>query len=74
MNTSMSSETPQLIQLKDGGTLHKYEDGKMAYENKFGHPVLVKPGEVFTAVDGSSIRMVGNEVARLSLEKYAKNH
>jgi hypothetical protein len=70
----MSSETSQLIHLKGGATLHKYQDGKMAYENAFGRPVLVKPGEVFTAVDGSSIRMVGNEVARLSLEIYANSH
>ncbi len=70
----MSSKTAQLIPLQDGFTLHKYEDGKMAVENPFGRPVLVKEGQVLTTASGSTIQMVGNEVARLSSEFRSVNH
>jgi secreted PhoX family phosphatase len=70
----ISNQTSQVVALKDGSTLHKYEDGKMAVENPYGHPVLVKEGQVLKAADGSSITMVGDEVARLSAELYSKSH
>lgn len=70
----MSAKTIQLIALQNGFTLHKYEDGKMAVENPFGRPVLMKEGQVLTTADGATIRMVGNEVARLSIEIRSVNH
>ena len=70
----MSAKTVQLIPLQDGFTIHKNQDGKMALENPYGRPVLAKSGQTLLAVDGSSITMVGNEVARLSAEMRTVNH
>lgn len=70
----MSSKTVQLIPLQNGFTLHEYEDGKMAVENPFGRPVLMKEGQVLTTASGSTIHMVGNEVARLTAEFKTVNH
>ncbi|RTL46304.1 MAG: copper resistance protein CopK [Burkholderiales bacterium] len=53
------------VELADGGTLHVFKDGKMAREDRFGRAVFLKAGEILTAVDGSKIKAVGNEVARL---------
>ncbi|MFZ3139070.1 CopK family periplasmic copper-binding protein [Polaromonas sp.] len=54
------------IQLKDGSTVHLFKDGKMAMENKFGHPYRMQEGEMMETTDGKSIAMKGDEVARLS--------
>ena len=37
----------------------------MALENKYGYAVVAKPGVVLETIDGKTITMVGNEVARL---------
>lgn len=70
----ISAQTVQVIPLQNGSTLHKYQDGKMAVENAIGRPTVVQPGQVLIAADGSSITMVGDEVARLSAEIRANNH
>jgi hypothetical protein len=70
----ISAKTVQLVPLQHGFTLHKYEDGKMAVENEFGRPTLMKDGQVLTAANGTQIKMVGNEVARLRAEQLAVNH
>jgi hypothetical protein len=46
----------------------------MAVENPYGRPVKVDEGTMLTAANGTSIRMVGDEVARLTAEMRAPNH
>jgi hypothetical protein len=70
----ISAVTAQRVPLKDGFTLHEYQDGKMAVENRFGRPVVVPPGHMLTTADGRSIRMVGDEVARLTAEMRSSDH
>lgn len=60
----------QSIQMKDGTIMHHYKDGKMAMEDKYGKPVYMKDGVTMQSVDGKTITMSGNEVARLFSEKY----
>lgn len=52
-------------QLKDGGTLYIFKDGKMAKENKYGNAVYLKKGETLETVDGKKLVANSNEVARL---------
>lgn len=52
-------------QLKDGGTLYIFKDGKMAKESKYGKAVYMKKGETLETVDGKKIVASSNEVARL---------
>lgn len=51
--------------LKDGSTVHQFKDGKMAMENKFGRAVRMDIGTSMQTANGSSMVMVGDEVARL---------
>lgn len=53
-------------QLKGGFTVHQFNDGKMAMEDKFGRTFRMKEGEIMETTDGNSIAMRGDEVARLS--------
>ena len=53
------------IQLKDGSTVHIFADGNMAMEDKFGRASYMAPGQPMQALDGKTIVMNGNEVARL---------
>ena len=57
----------QSIPLKEGSTVHVFENGKMAMEDKFGRAVYMSDGEVMETNDGQEITMHGNEVARLYL-------
>jgi hypothetical protein len=57
--------TTATIELKDGATLHIYEDGKMAMENKVGRPVPIAEGVPMETKDGRTILMKGNELWRL---------
>lgn len=52
-------------QLKDGGTLYIFRDGKMAKEDKYGKSVYLKKGETLETTDGRKIIANSNEVARL---------
>lgn len=52
-------------QLKDGGTLYVFKDGKMAKESKYGKAVYLKKGETLETVDGKKLVANSNEVARL---------
>jgi hypothetical protein len=59
-------EAKQMINLKDGGVLYVFADGKMAKENKWGHAEsLAKVSTVETA-DGKTMTVTSNEVMRLS--------
>jgi hypothetical protein len=60
----------QSIQLKDGTMVHRYKDGKMAMENSVGNVVYMKDGVTMETTDGKTIQMTGNEIARLSAQKY----
>ena len=57
----------QSIPLKDGSTVHVFENGKMAMEDKLGRARYMSDGEVMEASDGRKITMHGNEVARLDV-------
>ena len=59
----------QMIELKDGSTLHIYKDGKMGMEDKYGKPATMKEGQAMQTKDGKTIMMKGNEVWRLYIHK-----
>ncbi|MEW6371184.1 MAG: CopK family periplasmic copper-binding protein [Pseudomonadota bacterium] len=62
-----ASEPPQQqIALQDGSTLHIFENGRMAMENKYGRATSMEEGEVMVTKDGQRITMRGNEVLRLN--------
>ena len=56
------------IALKDGSRLHEFNDGKMAVESPYGKAVFVPVGQVVQGLDGRTITVNSNEVARLSQE------
>nr|WP_315239957.1 CopK family periplasmic copper-binding protein [uncultured Albidiferax sp.] len=60
--------------LKGGATLHEFNDGKMAMEDKYGRASHLNHSTVMETADGKSITMVGDEVARLNqaLQKHGK--
>lgn len=58
----------KVIALKDGSQLHEFNDGKMAVESPYGRAVFVPVGQVVQAMDGSTITVSSNEVARLTQE------
>lgn len=55
----------QSIPLKDGSTVHVFEDGRMAMEDKYGRATMMEDGRVMETSDGKLLVMRGNEVARL---------
>ena len=57
------------VQLKGGSTVHHFSNGKMAMEDKFGRVYRMKEGESMETVDGKSVAMNGDEVARLFMAK-----
>lgn len=52
--------------LKDGSTVHQFQDGKMAMEDKFGRSVRMQNGASMETANGQAISMNGDEVARLA--------
>lgn len=69
----IGAQGEQLITMQDGSTLHIYNDGKMAEENAFGRPTVVTTGQQLRAQNGTTITMNGDEVGRLSMEKFQQN-
>lgn len=61
-----SIDMQKCIALKDGSTVHVFQNGKMAMENRYGTPVRMDPGMVMQTNDGKKIAMRGDEVARLN--------
>ncbi|MFA7282545.1 MAG: CopK family periplasmic copper-binding protein [Sterolibacterium sp.] len=59
-------EPQQSIPLKEGSTVHIFDNGKMAMEDKWGRPISMRQGEVMEDQNGQKITMQGNEVARLN--------
>lgn len=59
------TEATGAIELKDGTTVHIYQDGKMAMEDKAGQPRTMPEGTPMETKDGKIIMMKGNEVWRL---------
>jgi hypothetical protein len=57
---------PGVYPLKDGSTLHVFENGKMGMENSFGYAVFMDQGATMETLDGHKVTMQGNEVARVS--------
>lgn len=54
------------VQLKGGATMHQFQDGRMAMEDRYGRAVRMNEGEAMETTDGKTITMKGDEVARLS--------
>ncbi len=69
---STSGNTPdqfgqiQTVALSDGGTLHIFQNGKMALENKFGNVGELQAGQQLQTRDGRTLTASGNETARLA--------
>ncbi len=63
--TDARNDATKVIEMQDGSIVYVFKTGKMAVESKMGRAVSTKAGTVMTAKDGSSVTMVGNEVARL---------
>ncbi|MBI1906939.1 MAG: CopK family periplasmic copper-binding protein [Rhodocyclales bacterium] len=63
MNPADLKET---VALKDGSTVYVFLDGKMGMENPYGRAVPMPEGQAMVTADGKTVRMVGNEVARVS--------
>lgn len=61
----LALEAPRAVELKDGGILYVFKDGKMAKENKYGRVEYLGKGAVLEAADGRRVTVVGNETARL---------
>jgi len=53
------------VELKDGSTLHIFQDGKMGMEDKVGRSFLMKEGHAMETQDGRTVQMQGNEVWRV---------
>ena len=62
----VQEQVRQTVPLKDGSTLYVFSDGKMGVQDRFGRAAPRKPGTTLEARDGQKIRMVGNEVARVT--------
>lgn len=61
------------IELKDGGALLIYKDGKTAVENRYGRPASVKAGESVETRSGEQIVLKSNEVQRLDASHPARD-
>ncbi|MDR3369770.1 CopK family periplasmic copper-binding protein [Rhodoferax sp.] len=72
--TRIGAQGEKLVTLQDGATLHIYKNGTMAEENAFGRPTVVTPGQQLHEQNGTTITMNGDEVGRLSMEKFQQNH
>lgn len=53
------------IELKDGSTVHVFDDGKMAMEDEYGRPFLMREGVEMQTQDSEKIVMKGNVMWRL---------
>lgn len=59
------SNVVKTVPLQDGTSVYIFQDGKMAMEDRFGRSVPMTDGQAMVTRDGQSIRMAGNETARL---------
>lgn len=66
------NQVEKSIQLADGATVHVFDNGKMAMEDKFGRAAYMAPGHAMQTRDGKAVVMNGNEVARLD-QLFSKN-
>lgn len=69
-NQDIVKSTP----LKDVSSVHQFQDGKMAMENKFGKAIRMPHGATMETANGQSITMNGDEVARLGYYIKLQNH
>lgn len=61
------------VPLQDGTSVHIFQDGKMAMEDKLGRSVSMSEGQPMVTRDGQQIRMAGNETARLDAIRKIQN-
>jgi len=67
--SALALDTSDIVKstpLKDGSTVHQFQDGKMAMESKYGRAVRMQLGSTMETVNGQSMTMNSDEVARLS--------
>lgn len=62
---AVAANADKIYQLKDGGKLYVFKDGKMAAESQYGRSVFLNQGQVLETIDGQKITTNSNEVARL---------
>jgi hypothetical protein len=63
----LALESSRAVDLKDGGILYVFKDGKMAKENRHGRVESLGKGAVLEAADGRKVTAVGNETAKLDI-------
>lgn len=63
-STAAGNPVEKSIQLTDGSTVHIFDNGKMAMEDRFGRAAYMEPGHAMKTRDGKTVVMNGNEVAR----------
>ncbi|MBI3524758.1 MAG: periplasmic Cu(I)/Cu(II)-binding protein CopK [Betaproteobacteria bacterium] len=59
------NQAERSVELKDGSTVHIFNDGKMGMEDQFGRAAYMEPGHTMETRDGKKITMNGNEVWRV---------
>lgn len=64
-NHAALNASKEVVQLKDGGTLYVFQNGKMAKEDRYGRAQYLKANEVLETADGRKITATSNEVALL---------
>jgi hypothetical protein len=75
-NHAALNASKEVVQLKDGGTLYVFHNGKMAKEDRYGRAQYLKANEVLETADGRRITATSNEVALLQsllLEGHSNN-
>jgi hypothetical protein len=75
-NHAALNASKEVVQLKDGGILYVFHNGKMAKEDRYGRAEYLKANEVLETADGRRITATSNEVALLQsllLEGHSNN-
>lgn len=67
------ADIARTVPLQDGTSVHIFQDGKMAMEDKLGRSVSMSEGQSMVTRDGQQIRMAGNETARLDAIRKIQN-
>lgn len=60
------------VELKNGGTVYIFKNGRMAYEDKLGRAIRVKTGEVLETKKGEKLTVRSDDEGRL-LQLQPKN-
>jgi hypothetical protein len=61
-----ASSLKERVPLKDGSTVYVFDNGRMGMENRYGQAAYMPEGQEMVTAAGKTIRMMGNEVARVA--------